>query len=202
LNGSDINGLYVQEKHKSVFNILDKEQKIVIGHKFLDKSKKSEIPAFNELLEDKEFSKGDQLFTFDALMTQVETLNRINDNNNKYIAKVKGNQKKLLNKVIEVSKNIVPISIFKIEKTERKQHITRTIEVFYSESTNLILFDSNFSHIQTIIKITKDYVSQKTGQIKQKVEYSIANFKDNAEYFYDSINSHWRVVANNQTILV
>lgn len=32
LNGSDVKGQYVETKHKSVLNILDKDNKIVIAH--------------------------------------------------------------------------------------------------------------------------------------------------------------------------
>jgi hypothetical protein len=46
LNGSDANGQYTDEKYKSILNILDKEKKIVIGHRFIGEDKKSEIPAF------------------------------------------------------------------------------------------------------------------------------------------------------------
>jgi len=90
LKGSDVNGQYTQEGHKSIVNILDKEKKIVIGHKFLERGKLSEIPAFRELLSDERFSKEGQIFSFDALLTQVDLLNTINDTGRRYIAKVKG----------------------------------------------------------------------------------------------------------------
>ena len=56
LNGSDVNGQYTQENHKMIFNIFDKDSKIVLAHKFLKKGKLSEIPAFKELLEDDSFT--------------------------------------------------------------------------------------------------------------------------------------------------
>ena len=43
----------------------------------MEKGKLSEIPAFRELLEDERFCKGNQIFSFDALMTQVDLLNTI-----------------------------------------------------------------------------------------------------------------------------
>lgn len=84
LRGSDVNGQYTQEGHKAVLNILDKDTKIVFAHKFLDKNKKSEIPAFKELLEDGVFSSNGQIFSFDALLTQVDIINKINEQKNKY----------------------------------------------------------------------------------------------------------------------
>lgn len=63
-------GIYVRK-----LSILDKEIGIVFAHKFLDKNKKSEIKALKELLEDKRFSQEEQVFSFDALLTQFEILN-------------------------------------------------------------------------------------------------------------------------------
>jgi hypothetical protein len=46
--------VHTGHKHRSVLNILDKEKKIVIGHRFIGDDKKSEIPAFKEELENHE----------------------------------------------------------------------------------------------------------------------------------------------------
>jgi hypothetical protein len=105
LRGSDITGQYTQESHKCILNMLDKDVKIVIAHKFLEKGKLSEIPAFKELLEDKLFSKASQIFSFDALLTQVDLLNTIDESGRRYVAKVKGNQEGLKNKAKEVIAN-------------------------------------------------------------------------------------------------
>jgi len=48
------------------------------------------------------FSKKGQIFSFDALLTQVDLLNTINDSERRYIAKVKGNQEELLDKSKEI----------------------------------------------------------------------------------------------------
>ena len=50
-----------------MFNIVDKDTKLSIGHKFIGKDKKSEIAVFQELLDDKEFFSSGQVFSFDAL---------------------------------------------------------------------------------------------------------------------------------------
>ena len=47
-----------------IFNIFDKDSKIVLAHKFLKKGKLSEIPAFKELLNDDTFNQGGQIFSF------------------------------------------------------------------------------------------------------------------------------------------
>ncbi len=100
LRGSDVNGQYTQEGHKAMLNILDKDAKIVFAHKFLDKDKKSEIKAFQEMLDDGFFTQEGQIFSFDALLTQSNILNTIDEQANKYIAKLKGNQKNLKERAI------------------------------------------------------------------------------------------------------
>ena len=62
LNGSDVNAQYTQQSHQAILNVLDKDTKIVFAHKFLDHTKKSEIPAFIELLKDKFFTCESQIF--------------------------------------------------------------------------------------------------------------------------------------------
>ena len=100
LRGSDVNSQYTQEGHKAMLNILDKDGKIVFAHKFLDKDKKSEIKAFQEMLDAGFFTEEGQIFSFDALLTQANILNTIDTQNNKYIAKLKDNQEKLKEKAI------------------------------------------------------------------------------------------------------
>ena len=66
LNGSDVKGQYTESSHKSVLHIFDKDNKIALGHKFMEKSKLSEIPALNEILKDKSFSNAGQIYTMDV----------------------------------------------------------------------------------------------------------------------------------------
>jgi predicted transposase YbfD/YdcC len=70
----------------------------------MEKGKLSEIPALNELLEEKTFSNSGQIYTMDALHTQFKTLNKINDNNEYFLVKVKANQKSLQDKIYETIK--------------------------------------------------------------------------------------------------
>ena len=195
LRGSDVNGSYTQESHKAILNILDKEHKIVIGHKFLHKGKKSEIPNFKELLDERElFSKESQIFSFDALLTQKEILNKIDKNNQRYIAKVKGNQESLRNQVIEVAgrfEEATNICEDKSFNTEGGKEVKRKVEIFQSNSCDIVLFNSEFNNIQSIIKVTKTIIDKKVK--KEKIEYLIANFKTSAKYFKLKILQHWRV---------
>jgi len=196
LRGSDITGQYTQESHKCILNMLDKDVKIVIAHKFLEKGKLSEIPAFQELLEDKLFSKVGQIFSFDALLTQVDLLNTVNDTGRRYIAKVKGNQEGLRDKAKSVVADFsAPTDSYKndIFTIEGNKITRRTVDIFENKSCNLVMFYGDFKNIQTIIRVTKEITDSKTGEIKRTIHYSIANFKADAKSFHDSILHHWRV---------
>jgi hypothetical protein len=196
LRGSDINGQYTQESHKSILNILDKEKKIVIGHKFLERGKLSEIPAFRELLDDNSFSKEGQIFSFDALLTQVDLLNTINDSGRKYIAKVKGNQEGLLDKAKEtIALFNAPTDSYKnnVYTIEGNKMVRRKVEIFESSSCNLVMFHPHFKNIQTIIKVTKEITDETTKEITTTIQYLVSNFKSDAKSFHDSILHHWSV---------
>jgi predicted transposase YbfD/YdcC len=198
LRGSDVNGQYTQETHKLVLNILDKDKKVVMGHKFIENGKSHEIPAFTEILKDKSFCNEGQIFTFDALMTQVDILNTINSQENKYIAKVKNNQKLLKDKVVlTVSNFLKPIETYEDAKSFKTENsnksVKRKIEIFYNKDTNRVIYHDKFDNIQTIIKVTKESTNLQTGEVKTTIEYLIANFITTAEDFYTKILQHWRV---------
>jgi hypothetical protein len=196
LRGSDVNGQYTQESHKCILNMLDKDKKIVIAHKFLEKGKLSEIPGFRELLEDKLFSKENQIFSFDALLTQVKLLNGIDESGRRYIAKVKGNQEGLKEKAKEIVAGFsAPTDSYKndIFTIEGNKLTRRKVDIFENKSCNLVMFYGDFNNIQTIIRVTKEVTDNKTGEIKTTTHYLIANFKTTAKSFHDSILHHWRV---------
>ena len=53
LNGSDVNGQYTNECHKSILNILDKDKKILFAHKFMAKNKENEITALKQAFDER-----------------------------------------------------------------------------------------------------------------------------------------------------
>ncbi len=198
LNGSDAHGQYTGKvSHKSVLHIFDKDSKIVLGHKFMEKGKLSEIPAFNEILKDKTFSSAGQIYTMDALHTQTESLNTINKNGEYFLAKVKGNQKVLKNKVCEtINLFHQPISSYTspLWQSENNKSVTRTVDIFQNLNTNIVMLSGEFENIQTIIRVTKETTDLKSGDVKETMQYLIANFKDKSPHqFHDMILAHWRV---------
>ena len=198
LNGSDINGQYTNECHKAILNILDKDKKIVFAHKFMAKNKENEITALKQAFdEDDLFSDEGQIFSFDAIQTQTHILNNINDNNDKYLAKVKGNQKELKQKIIKTIETYKePIDSYSFEDSGLscgKKYVKREIEIFYSKSMDIAMYDDRFNNIQTLIKVNKTLTDPKTKEQTLYSEYLIANFRTTAEDFYNKIISHWRV---------
>jgi len=198
LRGSDINGQYTQERHKAILNILDKDIKIVFAHKFLDKNKSSEITALKEVLQEKDiFSDEKQIFSFDALLTQSDILNTIESQGNRYIAKLKDNQKNLKEKAIETVNSFEKPTDMIDNKdsylSENNKIVSRKVEVFQSESTNLVMFHKDFKNIQSLIKSTKTLTNQITGEVITTVQYLMANFKTTAKEFHQKILQHWRV---------
>lgn len=197
LRGSDVNGQYTQEGHKAILNILDKDEKIVLAHKFLDKDKKSEIKAFQELLDDGFFTEEGQIFSFDALMTQANILNTINAQYKKYIAKLKGNQEKLKEKAIDTASLFKsPIDSYDTKNeylTENNKYVSRKVEIFQNKGSDTVMFHEKFDNIQTIVKVTKTLTDVKTGEVKTTEQYLISNFKTTAKDFANIVLQHWRV---------
>lgn len=198
LNGSDVNGQYTNECHKAILNILDKDTKIVFAHKFMAKNKENEITALRQAFdEDDIFSDEGQIFSFDAIQTQTKTLNSINDNGDKYLAKVKDNQKGLKQKIIEtIDTYEKPIDSYSFEDDELscgKKYVKREVEIFYSPSINIAMYDKNIDNIQTLIRVNKTLTCPKTKEQTFYTEYLIANFRTTAEDFFNKIISHWRV---------
>ena len=197
LRGSDIDGQYVKEKHQAVMNIMCKDTKIVFGHVLLNKDKKSEIPAFTDLLEEEFFSKNGQILSFDALTTQIPILNKINEQGNYFIAKVKNNQLNLKNQVIEkINEFVNPTEVYKdtsITLTENNKSVKREVEIYQNIGADIVLYHSDFKNIQTLIKVTKETTNLKTQIVTITEQYLIANFKTTALEFHNKILQHWTI---------
>jgi hypothetical protein len=198
LNGSRVTGQYINESKKIMFNIVDKDTKLCIGHKLVGVDKKSEGAVFQDLLDNKEFFCRGQVFSFDALTTQARILETINSDGNKYIAYVKGNQKNLLKKVIATIEIFEkPTEVFENDEDdytiEGNNMVQRRVEIYQNPSCNLVMYDKKFKNIQTIIKTIKTTIDSKTGEFKYKTNYAIANYKESAEEFKTRILQHWIV---------
>jgi len=195
MNGSGREGEYQVKRNSGMLNVVETKSKIIIAHKEIG-SKKSEIPSFQEILKMK-FSDKPFLYTFDALNTQKEGLESIHQSGDRYLAKVKGNQKNLQKQIIETfeeeykrDKNSIVQIKDKRESIEGNKWVKRETFVLTTNSCNIILFNTNFNHIKTIIKQIK-YTTDKKGKETIKEHYLIANFSQTADFFQKAIKDHW-----------
>jgi len=151
----------------------------------------------NEILKNKTFSNAGQIYTMDALHTQIDTLNIINDNDEYYLAKVKGNQQLLKDKIIStINLFHKPTSTYTspLWGTEGNKSVSRTVDIFQNLDSNIVMYHENFKNIQTIIRIKKETTNPVTGEVKTTTQYLVANFKDKTPHeFHDMILAHWRV---------
>ena len=89
--------------------------------------------------------------SFDALMTQVDILDTINNANNKYIAKVKSNQKALKDKVeLTISNFYKPTQTYEDNElflTEGNKIVKRKIDIYQNRGRDIVLYDSKFKNI-------------------------------------------------------
>lgn len=128
--------------------------------------------------------------------TLKKTLNKIeNKNNNKYYAKLKGNQKKLLKKAIEISNTKEPTDTYISPlNQEGKNLVKRKVSIF---TNDCCFYHNKITHIKTIIRIDKTIHStnKKIGEIKETLttSFAIANFKDIAKTFHEIQLKHWKV---------
>lgn len=195
MNGSGRKGKYTVKRNVGMLNIVETESKIIIAHRELGE-KKSEIPAFQEILKMK-FSDKPFLYTFDALNTQVKSLNSIDESKKRYLAKVKKNQKSLLNEVIETferedkkEENRILYIKDKSDSVEGNKWVKRETFTLNMED-DLLIKNPSFSHIKTIIK-QKKYTIKNNGKTKITEHYLIANFVETPLYFQQTIKDHWR----------
>ncbi len=125
-----------------------------------------------------------------------KTLNKIEStNDNKYYSKLKGNQKKLLKKEIDISNIKTSTDTFISHlNQEGKNLVKRKVSTFTNDSC---FYHNGMTHIKTIIRIDKTIHStnKKTGEVKEALttSFAIANFKDNAKVFHDIQLKHWKV---------
>ena len=195
MNGSGRKGKYKRKQNDGMLNMVDTNSKIIIAHKEIG-AKKSEIPTFQEMLKVK-FSDKPFLYTFDAINTQEDGLNLIHKGGDRYLAKVKGNQKNLKKQIIDTfeeeyqrEENTVLHIKDKQASIEGNKWVRRETFVLTSYSCNIVIFNIKFNHVKSIIKQIK-YITDERGKEKIKKQYLIANFGESPEYFQKAIKDHW-----------
>ena len=70
--------------------------------------------------------------------------------------------------------------------SENNKRVSRKVEVFKSQSADLVMCHKNFNcnNIQSLIKVTKTLTNPITGEVTITVQYLMANFKTTAQEFH------------------
>ena len=128
-----------------------------------------------------------------------KTLDAIENSGSKYIAKVKDNQKTLLDKIDEISRDIKPTSTYKAKPIQQSNEWIER-EVFVYQPTTF--YHNGINHVRSIIKIIKkvEHTNHKTGEVTNstRIQFCIANFRESAEIFHNTILKHWTVETMHQ----
>ena len=105
------------------------------------------------------FSQEKQIFSFDALLTQFEILNTINDNRDRYIAKLKNNQANLKEKTIKTIESFTAVTDIVDDAdnyfTKHNQYVSRKVEVFQNKGSDQVMYHEQCNNIQSLIKTRK-----------------------------------------------
>lgn len=139
------------------------------------------------------------LFSHLTLCTHKKTLDKIEKSGSKYIAKVKDNQKTLLDKIDEISRSIKATDTYTAASIQQAtEWIDREVSVYNPQT----FYHNGITHIRSIIKTTKKIqrVDNKTGEITNRtiIQFSVSNFRENAQFFHDKILDHWKVETMHQ----
>ena len=148
------------------------------------------------LLKDKKLAS--KHLTFDALHTQHETLEMVQDANGIYVAQVKANQAMLLE---DLQDHISLAAPFSHSETWNKGH--GRIECRQTACYDIIpvCFEEKWkgSGLATLIVVRRTSTRSKTGQTSQETSFYVSNQKPAAvesEAMGQAIREHWAIEAD------
>ena len=107
---------------------------------------------------------------------------------NDYVIQVKGNQPKLLKRIIEITQEDEPLDAHKTQERSRGRHTTRYTQVFANSGG----FDKGWQNLNRIIKVTRSG-TRKRKEFKEEHYYISSKTEDHASYFAQGIRSHWGI---------
>lgn len=124
----------------------------------------------------------------------------IEKSGSRYIAKVKLNQESLYTKIDEIAQSKKPTDSYKARGVQQSNEwIEREVFVY---DNDCCFYHNGMTHIRSIIKTIKKVETNnpKTGEISNRtiIQFSIANFRENAQFFHDHNLQHWKVETMHQ----
>lgn len=107
---------------------------------------------------------------------------------NDYLIQVKGNQKRLRDRIIQITQEEQPLNTHQSEEKSRGRSVTRRTRVY----TNPGGIDEDWIGLNRIINQTRS--GQRGGQdFKEEHYYISSKEKDDGLYFAQGIRSHWGI---------
>ena len=140
-----------------------------------------------------------QCLTFDALHTQSQTLEMVQNAQGTYIAQVKANQSMLLEDLQDHTKLIAPVAE---HQTSEKGHgrIEERKASFYC--VKAICFEQKWddSGFATLVVMERESTQCKTGKVSRETSYYLSNASLEQiapQEFSQAIRQHWSIEADN-----
>ena len=191
-----IDGVSGQKRGWCLVRPLLHQSSISLSALFYHGAKDSEIVCVRRLLEDKELA-GKHL-TFDALHTQHETLEMVQDANGTYVAQVKANQAMLLEDLQDHTNLTTP---FAQSQTWNKGHG----RVEYRQTTCYdiapVCFEPKWADcgLATLIVVERISTQSKIGKTSKETSFYVSNQKPavvESEAMGRAIREHWAIEAD------
>jgi predicted transposase YbfD/YdcC len=192
-----IDGVAGQKRGLCIVRPLLQQSSISLPSLFYHGAKDSEITCVRELLQ--EDALASQRLTFDALHTQSQTLEMVQNAKGTYIAQVKANQAMLLEDLQDHTDLIAPVAG---HQTLEKGHgrIEERKAFFYPVKAACFEKKWDASKFATLVVIERESTQCKTGKVNRETSYYLSNatIKQVApEEFFKAIRQHWSIEADN-----
>ncbi|MGB3586877.1 MAG: ISAs1 family transposase [Tunicatimonas sp.] len=192
-----IDGVLGEKRGLCIVRPLLHQSSISLSGLFYHGAKESEITCVRELLQ--EDALASQHLTFDALHTQSQTLEMVQNAKGTYIAQVKANQPVLLEDLQDHIKLIAPIAK---QETSEKGHgrIERRKASFYP--TDAVCFEEKWdsSKFAVLVVVERESTQCKTGKVSRETSYYLSNAsieQITPQEFLQAIRQHWSIEADN-----
>ena len=184
---------------QQLLSIFAQHSRIILAHEEIE-TKTNEIPTAQQLIRDLDISEN--IFTFDAIHCQVETLQEAHDAGNDVIVQVKANQKTLLVDCETIAATTAPTDIYVEPATKAHNRIeSRRVEIFVDPT---LTHAEKWNLVNVVIEVTRDRqvfdTEAKIWHRTTNTAYYISTIILNAQEFCQVIRAHWGIENRNHYV--
>lgn len=191
-----IDGVSGQKRGLCMVRALLQQSSISLPGIFYHGAKDSEITCVRELLKD---DLASQCLTFDALHTQSQTLEMVQNAQGTYIAQVKTNQAMLLD---DLQDHIALAQPLTQQQSVDKGHgrVEQRKAAFYD--VGAVCFEKKWAGagLATLMVMQRESTQCKTGKVSKETSYYLSNATTEqipAKELFTAIRQHWSIEADN-----